>query len=61
MSSDAWKRQNTIQKNVRITKNSGIIESLKKAADSAGIAESQYIRIAIEEKLIRDGYWKKSE
>ena len=61
MSSDAWKKENTIQKNVRLTKNSGIVEALKTASAATGVAESVYIRQAIEEKLLRDGYLQKSE
>lgn len=61
MSSDAWKRENTIQKNVRLAKNSGIVAALKAASEANGIAESVYIRRAIEEKLKRDGYLKEDQ
>ena len=61
MSSDAWKRENTIQKNVRLAKNSGIVAALKAASEENGIAESVYIRRAIEEKLKRDGYLKEGQ
>lgn len=61
MSSDAWKRENTIQKNVRLVRSSGIVAALKAASEAEGVAESVYIRRAIEEKLKRDGYLKEDQ
>ena len=56
VSNDEWKKANTVQKNVRLTRNSGIIEALKTASEKAEVSESMYIRNALIEKLRRDGY-----
>ena len=56
VSNDEWKKANTIRINVRLTKNSGLVEALKTASEKAEISESMYIRNALIEKLRRDGY-----
>lgn len=52
-----WKKENTIQYNIRFTVSSGIPEIMQKVNDD-GIPTKTYIREALIEKLKRDGYLK---
>lgn len=61
MSSDMWKNENTVRYTMRFVKSTGIPAGLKEAAEKMQIAESAYIRQAVIEKLIRDGYLKAGE
>lgn len=56
MSSDAWKRDNTMQFAIRIGKNSDIAIALRKMQEETGVAPSVFVREAMREKLIRNGY-----
>lgn len=61
MSTTEWKKKNTSQYPIRFTNSSGIPAAIRMAAEDTGIADSTYIRQAIIEKLIRDGYLKAGE
>lgn len=50
-----WKKENTVQYNVRFTVSSGIPEMMQKVNEN-GIPTKTYIREAIIEKLKHDGY-----
>ena len=52
-----WKKENTVQYNVRFTVSSGIPDVMQKVNED-GIPTKTYIREAIIEKLKRDGYLK---
>ena len=52
-----WKKENTIQYNIRFTVSSGIPEIMQKVNED-GIPTKTYIREALIEKLKRDGYLK---
>ena len=52
---DVWKANHTDQYNLRLKKG-GVGDALKKAASDKGIRETAYIRLAVIEKLERDGY-----
>ena len=56
MSTDAWKRENTSQILLRITKSSGIMEVLRKMMESTGKTAPEYIREVVTAKLKADGY-----
>lgn len=56
MSSEQWKKENTLQIGVRINNTTGIPAAFQKAISDAGINKNTYIIEAIREKLIRDGY-----
>lgn len=58
MSTDTWKKENTKECRVRLTKHSPLFVALQNAITSECMTESQYIRKALTEKLIRDGYLK---
>lgn len=60
MSNQEWKRSNMKQYALRISVSTGIPDAVKKAAEDLGIAETAFVRVAIEEKLQRDGYIQKS-
>lgn len=53
---DSYKREVYTQVNVRIRKDSGILEGLEIASHVTGIPKAEYIRNAIEEALVNDGY-----
>ena len=59
MSSDKWKRENTKVYQLRLTINTDLYRSLIRAIEEERVAEGAYLRIALEEKLIRDGYLTK--
>ena len=61
MSSQEWKKVNMKPYSMRIAVSTGIPAAIRKASEKMGIAETAFVRAAVEEKLIRDGYWKKSE
>ena len=56
MSSEQWKKENTIRYNVLVLKESGIPDALKLASSNLGVKPTTIIQIALREKLIRDGY-----
>lgn len=56
MSSEAWKKENTLIFSIRIMNASGIPNALDKALESGELSRNAYIIEAIREKLIRDGY-----
>ena len=56
MSTDAWKRENTSQILLRITKSSGIMEALRKMTEATGKTAPVYIREVVTAQLIADGY-----
>lgn len=56
MSSEAWKKENTVRYHFRISKNTGIPEALQKMTEKTGENEMVYIRRVVTESLIRDGF-----
>lgn len=56
MSSEAWKKENTLIFSIRIMNTSGIPSALDKALEAEELSRNAYIITAIREKLIRDGY-----
>lgn len=56
---DAYKKEVYHQMNVRIRKDSGILDALELAHKVTGMPKAEYIRVSIEEKLIADGYMEK--
>ena len=58
MSSDAWKKVNTYQCNIRFVNKSKLTIALKKAAKEKGVKEAEYIRDALKNQLVKDGYLK---
>ena len=50
-----WKKENTVQYNVRFTSSSGIPDAMQRV-NGAGIPTKTYIREALVEKLRKDGY-----
>lgn len=56
MSTEAWKLENTARMNMRMLKNSPDYIALEKATAAESITAVQYIRRALHEQLIRDGY-----
>lgn len=56
-SNDRWKLENTSRYNLRIVNSSGIPNALNEASRAQRIAPTEYIRNAISEKLIREGYF----
>ena len=56
MSSDAWKKENTIQYTFRLMKTSQIPGALDEMIEKTGRSRGSYIVEALREKLIRDGY-----
>ena len=56
MSTDDWKKENTTQYNIRVTKSSGIPEAIEEACKKSQKTATQYIREALCEKLQREGY-----
>ena len=61
MSSEAWKKENTVMYGVRIMNSTGIPAAIEIAISEAHSNKNAYIISAIREKLIRDGYLKESE
>ena len=61
MSSDKWKKENTVQYGVRIQNSSGIPGAMEKMMQKTGLTKNAYIIAAIREKLTRDGYLKAGE
>lgn len=58
MSTEMWKKQNTVQYGVRILNSTGIPVALEAAMAESRKTKNAYIIEAIREKLIRDGYLK---
>lgn len=56
MSSDAWKKENTITCTVRIQNATGIPYAIEQMMVETGKTRNTYIIEAIREKLQRDGY-----
>lgn len=56
MSSEAWKKENTVRYHFRLSKNTGIPEALQKMTEKTGENEMVYIRRVVTESLIRDGF-----
>lgn len=56
MSSDAWKRENTVRYNIRMTICSGIPEALQKMTERTGETATEYMRRVVRESLIANGY-----
>ena len=56
MSSEAWKKENSIKLTVRVMNLTGIPAALEIARNDAGLTNSGYVIAALREKLIRDGY-----
>lgn len=50
-----FNRENYVQLNFRVRKDSGIAEALMRVAD-AGISKNEYVRKAVVEQLRKDGY-----
>ena len=61
MSTDTWKKENTMQCAVRIQNATGIPGAMENAMAETGLTRNAYIIEAIREKLIRDGYLKSGE
>ena len=61
MSSDAWKKENTVQILLRVTRSSGIPDALRKMQEKTGIATSEYIRKILRENLVKDGYLSENQ
>lgn len=61
MSSDAWKKENTVLYAFRITKSTGIPEALKTMKTQTGETETSYIKRVTIEALIRDGFLQLKE
>ncbi len=53
---EEYKREKYTQVNVRIRKDSGILEALEIMNRVTGMPKAEYIRDAIEERLMDDGY-----
>lgn len=56
MSGNEWKKENTVQYKLRITKASGIPDAISEVAEKLGIGDTTVIRVALMEKLQREGY-----
>lgn len=56
VSTNAWKKENTSQFNLRFTNASGIPAAVSQAAEKQGLAPVEYLKTIIREKLIADGY-----
>lgn len=56
MSTDKWKKENTKVCSVRLVKRGVLFLALQDAITEKNMTDSQYIRAALTEKLIRDGY-----
>ena len=59
MSSESWKKENTVRYHLRISRKTGIPEALELMLAKTGEAESSYIKRAITAALIEDGYLAK--
>lgn len=55
-----WRNKNTKQYAFRISLSTGIPDAIKSASEKHEVTEYAYIRLAIEEKLRRDGYLEDS-
>lgn len=58
MSTEKWKKENTVQYGVRILNTTGIPSAMDRMMVDIGKTKNAYIIEAIREKLIRDGYLK---
>lgn len=56
MSSQEWKKSKMTAYALRISNATGIPDAIKLAAEDMKISQTQYVRRAICEKLISDGY-----
>lgn len=56
MSTEEWKKENTVQYHFRVAKSTGIPEALKNMTAKTGETELAYIRRATIEALMRDGF-----
>ena len=56
MSSEQWKKENTLQIGGRIQNSTGIPAAMAAAMADSGLTKNAYTIQAIREKLIRDGY-----
>ena len=61
MSSEAWKKENTIRVVLRITKSSGIPTALERVKNDTGEESTVYIRRIVHDALIRDGYLQETQ
>ena len=49
-------RENYVQVNLKIRKDSGIIEALNLMTEVTGMPKTEYIRDAVQDRLREDGY-----
>lgn len=56
-----WMRKNTAFYSFRFTYKSGIPDAILKCAQDNNTTVPQTIKIAIKEKLLREGYWKEDD
>lgn len=56
MSTAQWQKQNLKMYPIRFNYNTGIPAALEKAAQDMGVQPSEYMRKAVIDRLIEDGY-----
>lgn len=56
MSTAQWRKENTETLTIRFLKKSTLYEGFLKAIEETQVAQSAYIKAALQEKLERDGY-----
>lgn len=56
LSQEEWRKEKTTQYHLRIANSTGIPPILQQAAKKLEMSPIQYIRLALIEKLAKDGY-----
>lgn len=59
MSTDGWKKENTIRIRVMFTNNSGVPQALRRMTDQTRKTTNDYVREVIIDALRTDGYLEK--